>query len=190
VVAELTALEALESRFRSEDKKHEQRLRQAHREGRPGSVEDRRTPVEQRQAERAAVEERLWAGVVVFGEVTDAVIQLVREREDDWLADLRGQLEPAREKGREAGRLFTEAQAEEWRIHRLGQWVQVTSEDGAFGRQPAPTIEPPPAQYSAEVLRSSLEVPWHRNRPWKGQSEEPVRSWQDESEAATEETPA
>jgi hypothetical protein len=86
----------------------------------------------------------LSAAVVVLAEVADAVIELVREREDDWLADLRGRLEPAREKRREAQRLLDEAKAEEWGIHRLGMWVQVTSQDGAFGRQPSPTIEPPP----------------------------------------------
>ena len=118
--------------------------------GDPGSVKDGRTPGEQRQAERAAIEERLWAGVIVLAEVTDAVIELVREREDDWLADLRVRLEPAREKRREAERLLAEAKAEEWRIHRLGQWLQITSEDGAFGRQPAPDLESPPERFSAE----------------------------------------
>jgi hypothetical protein len=124
--------------------------------------------------------------VMVLGEVAEAVIELVREREDDWLADLRGQLEPARE----AERLVDEAKGAEWQLHLLGQWVQKTSEDGPFGRQPAPTRSAPPAQFSEEILRSSLEVPWHRDRPWRGEGEEPVLSWQEQSEeAAVEEEP-
>ena len=34
----------------------------------------------------------------------------------------------------------------------------------------------------AELLRSSLEVPWRREPPWKGEGEDPARSWQDTSE--------
>ena len=184
IAAELAALDAVNARFRDEDRQHERQLRQAQRDGTPKAVEDRRTPPEQRQAERAEINERLWAGVIVLGEIVAAVIELVRESEDDWLADLRGQLEPAREKRREAERLLAEAKADEWQLHRLGQWVQITSEDGALGRQPAPTPSEPPAQFSAELLRSSLEVPWHRDRPWKGESEEPPRSWQEQSEDA------
>ena len=182
VVTELTAREALQARFRAEDKQHEERLRQAHREGRPDSVEDRRTAVEQRQAERKAIEENLWAGVIVLAEVAEQVIELVREREDDWLAGLRVQLEPAREKRREAERLFAEAKAEEWQLHQLGQWLQITSEDGPLGRQPAPLPSPP--QFSADVLRSSLEVPWHRERAWKGEGEPAVVSWQEQAHQA------
>lgn len=181
VVAELTALEAVESRFRAEDEQHEQQLRQAHRDGRPGSVEDRRTPPDQRQAERAAVEERLWAGVVVLAEVTDSVIGLVREREDHWLADLRGQLEPAREKRREAQRLSDEARREEWVLHQLGGWLQNLANDGPFGRQPHPTPSPPPAQFSAEIAAGMLERQWHKRR-----AEEMPRSWQERSEAEAE----
>ena len=106
VAAELDGLEALDARVREEDKQHDRDLRQAQRDGTPKAVEDRRTPSDQRQAERAAIEERLWAGVTVLGEVADAVIAALREHEDDWLADLRVQLEPAREKRREAERLL------------------------------------------------------------------------------------
>jgi hypothetical protein len=179
VAAELDGLEDLGARFREEDKQHDRELRQAQRDGSPEAVEDRRTPPEERQAERAAIEERLWAGVMVIGEIADAVIELVREREDDWLAELRMRLEPAREKRREAERLLAEAKAEEWRIHELGQWLQITSEDGAFGRQPAPDFEPPPERFSADMMQASLEVPWHRERPWKGELPKSPRSWQD-----------
>jgi hypothetical protein len=168
----------------TEDRQHDGQLRRAQREGRPESVEDRRTPRAQRHAERAAVEERLWAGVVVLGEVAEALIELVREREDDWLADLRARLEPQRERRRELENKLAELRALEWQTHQLGQWVQKTSEDGAFGREPAPVPSAPPGVFSAELLRSSLEVPWHRDRPWKGEGEEPPRSWQAQSEEA------
>ena len=69
VAVELAALDAVNGRFREEDRQHERQLRQAHRDSRPGSVKDARTPREQRQAESAAIEERLWAGVMVLGEV-------------------------------------------------------------------------------------------------------------------------
>ena len=128
---------------------------------------------------------------MVLSEVVDSVTELVRDREDPWLADLRARLLPAQEKRREAERLLAEAKADEWQLHRLGQWVQITSEDGAFGR-PAPNASEPPAQFSADLLRSSLEVPWNRDRPWKGEAEEAPRSWQEQSEEAAgqEETSA
>jgi hypothetical protein len=130
----------------------------------------------------------LWSGVLVLAEVTDAVIALVRENEDAWLADLRQRLEPAREKRREAERLVQEAKAEEWRLHGMGNWLQVTSQDGPLGRQPAPTLDQEiPERFSADVLRSSLERPWHRQRPWKeGEGEEALRSWQEISEERRE----
>jgi hypothetical protein len=65
---------------------------------RPETVEDRRTPPEQRQAERSAIEERLWAGVMVLSEVVASVLELVRDREDEWLADLRGQVSELEER--------------------------------------------------------------------------------------------
>jgi hypothetical protein len=113
VAAEQAALKAIDARFRDEDRQHELGLRQAHRDGHPDSVEDQRTPPEQRRAQRAEVYERLSAGIIVFAEVAEAVIELVRDREDDLLADLRARLEPAREKRREAERLVAEAKTEE-----------------------------------------------------------------------------
>ncbi len=184
IAAELAALDAVNTRFRDEDRQHERQLRQAQRDGTPWVGQGRPHPARATASGTRRSEERLWAGVMVFGEVADAVIELVREREDEWLADLRGRLEPAQEKRREAERLLAEAKADEWQLHQLGQWVQITSEDGAFGRQPAPAASEPPALFSAELLRSSLEVPWHRDRPWKGEAEEPPRSWQEQSEEA------
>ena len=121
---------------------------------------------------------------MVLGEVADAVIELVREHEDDWLADLRAWLEPQREQRRELENKLAELRALGWQTHQLGHWVQKTNEDGAFGRRPAPVPSAPPTVFSAELLRSSLEGPWHRDRLWKGESEEPPRSWQEQSEEA------
>jgi hypothetical protein len=131
---------------------------------------------------------------MVLSEVVDSAIELVRDREDRLLADLRARLQPQREQRRKLENKLAELRALEWQTHQLGQWVQITSEDGAFGRQPAPTASEPPAHFSADLLRSSLEVPWHRDRAWKGESEEPPRSGQEQSEdaagAAEEATPA
>jgi hypothetical protein len=125
----------------------------------------------------------LWSGVVVLGEVADQVIEVVRTYEDSWFTDLRCQLEPAREKRREAERLLEEAKSEEWLLHKMGQWIQLTSDDSAFRRQPHPSPSPPPAQFSTEVAASVLERPWHVERPWKGEGEQPPTSWQELSEA-------
>jgi hypothetical protein len=167
----MEALDNLAAKHRREDAEHAEALREAHRDGSPASAEDRRTPADDRAAERAAIEERMWAGFQVRAEHADRIIEAVRQHEDEWLADLRSRLAPAQEKRREAERLLAEAEAEEWQLHQLGHWVQRTSEDGPFGRQPAPVRSTPPAQFSKELLRSSLEVPWHRDRPWKAKPE-------------------
>jgi hypothetical protein len=95
--------------------------------------------------------------VIVLAEVADSVVDLLREHEDEWLADLRVPLEPQRVRRRELQRQLDEAKAEEWRVHQLGNWVQKTGQDGPFGGQPAPIPSPPPAQVSEELLRWSLE---------------------------------
>lgn len=168
VASELEALRALKARFRKEDAEHEEGLLQAQRDGEPASAEDRRTSPEERAAERAAIEERLWAGVRVFAEHADRIIETVRHHETEWLADLRSRLTPAQEKRRRAQELVAEAKAEEWHLYRLGQWLQTTADDIAFGRQPAPEVAPVPQQLSADVVRESLERPWHKVRPWSG----------------------
>lgn len=119
----------------------------------------------------------------MLAEVVDAVVDLYRQREDDWLADLRARLEPAREKRREAERLLEEAKTEEWQLHQLGQHVQMTADDGPLGRQPVPTPSLPPAQFSVEVATSMLERPWHKRRD----PEQVPPSWQELSQADDEE---
>jgi hypothetical protein len=179
VAEALEAIEELERRYRQEDKEHQERLQDAQRQGRTSGLKDKRTPPEKRQAELAAAEERAWAAALVLAEVVDVVIELQRAKEEDFLADLRSQLEPAREKLREAERLHHEANVAYWHLHQLGEFVQRTAEgqDGAFGLQPAPTPSLPPAQFDANAARSMLERPWHRQRP-DAQTDEPVTAWQ------------
>jgi hypothetical protein len=137
VADELAALAELNQDVRDEDAAHAERLREAHRAGRPDAVDDLHTPEEERTARHAAIEQRLWDGVVVLSEATDAVIEAFREHEDEWLADLRRRLEGAQEKRREAQRLLAEAQADEFHVHMLGQWSRGPRTTARFGRQPA-----------------------------------------------------
>jgi hypothetical protein len=166
VAAEVHALENLVRKFSREDSEHNKRLREAQRAGTVDSVEDRRTPAEQRAAERGLIEERLWAGVHVFAEHAERIIETVREHEDEWLADLRSRLGPAQEKRHEAARLLAEAKAEEFRLYQLGGWLQTTADDQGFGRQPAPALGPIPEKVSRLVFQDKLERPWHKLRPW------------------------
>ncbi len=168
VASDLQALDALAAGFRKEDAEHGERLRQAHRDGNLAAVKDRRTPAAKRASERAAIEERLWAGLQVFAEYAEKVIEVVRAQEDSWLADLRSRMTPAQEKRRRAQELLAEAKAEEFRLHKLGRWVQSTADDEAFGRQPAPEAGPVPDRISAEVLEGGFERPCHQRKPWNG----------------------
>jgi hypothetical protein len=165
VLAELRTLRGLESKFAKEDRDYDARLRDAHRTGDPGKVKDRRTAVEKRTAQRDAVERRLWAGVTVLAEVADEAIAVIRERENEWLGDLRVRLAEAEDKRGEAERLVAAARREEWRIQRLGQWVMAAADDGPFGRQPTPPADAdPPANLSPDSVRRALERPWYKPR--------------------------
>jgi hypothetical protein len=180
IVAELWSLETLLASFHEEDRAHDRELGQAHRDGDPMSVEDCRTPKEQRLAERAEVEERLWNGVIVLAEVVEAVIEWVREHEEELLADRRSKLEPALEKEREANRLRAEARIEMWRLAQYGPYIRKLADDGPFGRQPAPAPAEPPAQFDADQARRMLKRPWHQEQPGIGDDGQPVVSWLDQ----------
>lgn len=165
IVTLLEARGALLAGFSAEDKEHTRALEQAARDGStpPG---DGRTAADQRDREVAALDGRLWASIRILAELVDSTIEFIREREGELLADLRSWLGPAQEKRRQAAALLEEAKAEEFRLYRLGSWVQLTADDQSFGRQPAPTVVAPPAQVSADVVKDSLERPWHRRREW------------------------
>jgi hypothetical protein len=162
VADQLEALDALAKKHSAEDAAHSARLRQAHRDGTLGGVKDPRTPSEERAAEREAIQTVLEAGIEVLAEFADRVVRTIRDHEEQFLGDLRGKAAAAQDKRREAQRLAAEATAEEFRVWRLGQWVLATSEDHAFGRQPAP--EPVPAPRGWRMPASGLERPWHRSK--------------------------
>jgi hypothetical protein len=158
---DLRAMEQLHREQQDEDRKHQVALQHALRDG-EGVPEDRRTSPEVRQSQHANLQERLDADILVMAEVADKIIEKLREQEPNILGTLRVGLNGAQDKRREAERLIAEAESEEWRIHRLGQWVLTTSEDGPLGRQPAPTPQPMPAQFDRALLATSLKRPWHR----------------------------
>jgi len=164
IVGEIKALAKLDAEHAGEDHAHAEALRQAQRDG-GLAVEDRRTPDDVREAARAVIAERLWAGIEILAELVGKITDTIRENEDQVLSDLHGQLESARLKRQQAQALITAAEREEWRLHRVGQWLMATSDDGAYGRQPAPTLTEPPSDFDPELLRTSLTRSWHRPRP-------------------------
>jgi hypothetical protein len=104
----------------------------------------------------------LDAGTIVLAEFCDTVVGVVRDREDEWIADVRRQAAAAQDKRREAAKLMAEAQAEEFRAYKLAQWVLATADDGPFGRTPAPEVVPAPKNWTMPA--HGLERPWHRER--------------------------
>jgi hypothetical protein len=182
VVAELTALGALARRFDAEKQQHDNKLRQAQRDGRPEAVEDNRTPLEQHQAERAAVEERLWAGVIVLAEVAEKVIGLVREHQHELLAERRSGVAALAEEERQALDAVAQARSKMWELAQYGPYIKNLADDGAFGRQPVPVRAQPPAQFDADRARRMLERHWSKPKPWLGDDGQPIRSWLEQSE--------
>ena len=167
VAADLDALRSLTRRNRQEDVDHQEALREAYRRDAPPPPDDRTTS-EQRATERASIEERLWARVVVWAEHVETIIETTREHERDWLGGLQGDAAVAQDKRFEAARLLAEADAEEYYIAMLGRWLQTTNDDdGGFGRQPAPAPgTPAPVRLDRQVLKDALERPWHKLRSW------------------------
>lgn len=161
-LAEVDAHKKQEVRFSDENKRYEEELQQAHRDGHPGSVKDDRTPEGEREAERTRIAKRFWAGYLVLAEVADQLVALVRENEDRWLSELWAQkLEPVVEALREFERKAQEARVEAWGVHLQGQWVKNTARGGPFGYQPAPDLSTqPPPQFSLEMAEGMLRRPW------------------------------
>ena len=172
VVAVLEVRAALLAKFEREDKEYAEALKTAARGG-SSPPEDSRTPADQRDQERTVLDEHLWAQDRSHGRGADDAIELLRQREDQYLGDLRTRLAPAQEKRRQAEALLAQAKAEELRIHMLGRWLQAASDDDSFARQPAPMADQPlPAQLSSEVLRDALKRPWWKKREWSGSTPE------------------
>jgi hypothetical protein len=160
VADQLEALDALAKKYSAEDAAHSERLRQAHRDGTLAAVRDPRTPPEKRAAEREAIQTVLEAGIEVLAEFADRVVQTIRDHEEQFLGDLRGHAAAAQDKRRQAQKLAAEAHAEEYRAWKLAQWVLATSDDQAFGRQPAPGRQRAPGNW--RLPGSAFERPWHR----------------------------
>jgi len=76
-IAILEERNVLLARHSNEDEAHAEALRQAARAG-ARVPEDARTAPEQRARELTAIDERLWATILVFGELADEIIALVR----------------------------------------------------------------------------------------------------------------
>lgn len=184
VQAALESLAVLDAGYLEEDQAHAQELRQAQREGRADDVADTRTPPDARQTHRAAVEDRLWAGVIVLGEVVDQVFEHILETAPTMLDELRGRLGSATEKKREAEKLLDEARTEEWHVAQQARWVRQHIGDRSFGAQPTPEPSLPPAQFSEAQLERALKIPWHQ----RGDQEQELRSWQGSATGAGDAT--
>jgi hypothetical protein len=177
VVAELEALVALHVRFREEDEQHKSKLRQAQRAGTVDAVDDDRTPLDQQQAERAAVEDRLWAGVSILAEVVEKAIQWVREHESELLAERLSGVAALEEEERQARDALARARSKMWELAQYGPYVKNLADDGPFGRQPVPVPAAPPAQFDAVQARRMLERHWSKPQPGIGDDGQPIRSW-------------
>jgi hypothetical protein len=182
VLAELDALAALHARFLEEDEQHKSKLRQAQRDGTVDAVEDDRTPLDQQQAERAAVEERLWAGVSILAEIAEKVIQWVREHEQELLAERLSGVAALEEEERQARDALAQARCKMWELAQYGPYVKNLADDGPFGRQPVPVPAEPPAQFDAVQARRMLERHWSKPQPGIGDDGQPIRSWLEQSQ--------
>lgn len=162
LVADIGAWHALADGFNTEDQKFAAELRQAYRDGFP-PPEDTRTPEAERKAQLRGIEDRLWAGAVVFAEHADLVVATIRENEGKWLADLKSRAADALEKVREAERIAAEARTAQWHVAQLGKWLQNQADDGPFGRQPVPDgSTPKPATVGDHLIANALARPWSR----------------------------
>jgi hypothetical protein len=173
VLDEINAHLELTARFAAEDGEHRQAQIEAHRNGRAGSVKDKRTAPEKRDHQLAEIAGRLWSGVLVLADVVDEVIALVREHEPKWLAQLQEQRQPAAEKRREAEKLLHEADVEEFSLAMRADWLKKLVDDGPFGRAPYPQPTPRPKQMGQSRIDAMFE------RHWSKQDEPPMRSWQE-----------
>ena len=158
-------LQALRKRWKEEDAAHAEALREAVRFGRPEPPDERTRP-EQRLAGEGRLADKALAATEVLAEHVERAVSVVREAEEDVLADLRGQANAAQEQRRQAEEQLAAARRAEWKLVRQARWVMQTADDvGGFGQQPAPTGgENPPRTF--EGLRGGdLERAWYRRDP-------------------------
>lgn len=113
----------LAAQFEQEDEDRREALAVSLRTGRDADVPDPTTP-DQRAAALAELDQRLAAHRdALAGFIRDA-IQTLEEQTPGWLADISASRAEAVEKRLEAQRLLAEADAQEARMWRLGEWVK------------------------------------------------------------------
>ena len=95
LAADLAAVSALAEGFVKEDRDRQTELRQAARDG-GAPPPDGRTRAEERISQRTQIEERIWAGVHVYAELVDRVIDTIRTTEDELPADCTVAMSPPR----------------------------------------------------------------------------------------------
>lgn len=166
-IAEADRVRAVAEQHKREDSEHSKALAAAFREG-GSQPDDTRTPAVERAAQLAGAQERMWTAARILGEHAAEVIATIRERETEWLADLRGRVARAEEEYRQALAAAEEKRAQMMWVPLLGKWLQANADDQGFGRQPVPSTEQAQAQtvLHPNVARDALQRPWHRVRPW------------------------
>ena len=171
-------LQALRKRWKQEDAAHAEALREAVRSGRRGPDAARTSP-EQRLAQEGRLAAKALAATEVLAEHVEHAIDVVRDAEEEILADLREQAREASEQRRQAEERRAAARRAEWKLARMARWTMQTADDPAgFGQQPAPTGDENPPHTFLGLRDRELERPWHR------QAEELPPSWQELSQVA------
>lgn len=157
---------ALGEEFNDADRAHEAALREAVRRGEPMPV-DKRPTESDREAGFAPLREQVWATLRVLADHVERVHSVVREHEDQWLADLQNEVGALAEQRRKAARILAEAHAAEWHVDRMGRWLLATADESGLAG-PAPTgREAAPAAWNFDPR--TLERHWSKLRPWNQQ---------------------
>lgn len=164
VVEAIVARADLRAGYKREDAEHAEALRQAYRVG-GRQPEDTRTSEADRETAIARAEERLWAGVDVLGEQVEEVVNLIREHENEWLGAVRTRLRGLEQERHDAQLRIDAVAGEEWKLHRTGQWILTSSDDGILGRQPAPEPCAPPPDFDRGLLATSTTRSWLNPAP-------------------------
>ena len=166
LVGACQAVERLAAKFATEDERHSEALRQAHREGKPAPADKRASP-DERGKRRTALVENGWAALAVLAEHVERVVAVLREHEDEWLSGLEGQLPRLADERREIMARLAPLDAEEWRLYQQANWLKVAADDGLSGRQqPAPTAGegPRPPHWHRDPY--AFERHFTKLRPW------------------------
>ena len=121
-------------------------LKQAARGGE--EPEDDRTSLGEREQVIDDTLDRLWANAEVLADHVDAVVQLIKAHEPEWIDDLGQRRLQAEETRLEAERMLQRAKVAEWGIHTTAQCLMGTADDRIGRGQPAPQPGPPPPNFT------------------------------------------